>query len=98
MLRQKGNDFQCRHLATHQVAEYPVTHVKIFHGTLEEAKRSAEEDYDNCKSSVEDHLATEHDTGARCVLGEYSAQKGLRQISIVGIVSKGSKTNVNSLL
>ena len=48
--------------------------------------------------NVEDHLATEHDTEARCVLGEYSAQKGLRQISIVGIVSKGPKTNVNSLL
>ena len=25
---------------------------------------------------VEDHLATEHDSEARCVLGEYSAQKG----------------------
>ena len=46
VLRQKGNDVQCLHLATHQVTEYPVTRVKIFHGTLEEAKRSAEEDYD----------------------------------------------------
>ena len=46
---------------------------------------------------VEDHLATELDSEARCVLGEYSAQKELRQISIVGIVSSGSKTNVNSL-
>ena len=26
--------------------------------------------------SVEDHLATEHDSEARCVLGEYSAQEG----------------------
>ena len=41
---------------------------------------------------VEDHLVTEHGTEARCVCtGEYSAQKGLRQISIVGIVSSSSK-------
>ena len=50
--------------------------------------------------SVEDHLATEHDTEARCVLGDYSAQREDcdKLVCIVGIVSSGSKTNVNSLL
>ena len=46
VLRHEGNTVKCRHLATHQVSDYPVTRVKIFHGSLEDAKKAAEEDYD----------------------------------------------------
>ena len=46
VLGHEGNTVRCRHLATHQVTDYPVTRVKIFHGTLEDAKKAAEEDYD----------------------------------------------------
>ena len=46
VLQQEGNTVRCRHLATHQVMDYPVTRVKIFHVALEEAKRAAAEDFD----------------------------------------------------
>ena len=46
VLSHEGNIVTCRHLATHQVMSYPSSRVKIFHGTLEDAKRAAEEDFD----------------------------------------------------
>ena len=46
VLSHEGNTVKCRHLGTHQVTDYPSYRVKIFHGSLEDAKKSAEEDYD----------------------------------------------------
>ena len=37
VLCHEGNTIKCRHLATHQVSDYPATRVKIFHGSLEDA-------------------------------------------------------------
>ena len=41
VLDQVGNDVKCRHLATHVISEFPVTRLKIFHGTREVAKATA---------------------------------------------------------
>ena len=38
---QVGNDVKCRHLATHAITEFPVSRLKIFHGSRETAKASA---------------------------------------------------------
>ena len=49
VLQHDGNAVRCRHLAAHHIADYPVTRLKIFHGSLEDAIQAANEDYDQTK-------------------------------------------------
>lgn len=46
VIEHVGNDVKCRHLATHAISEFPVTRLKIFHGSREAAKLSAAEEVD----------------------------------------------------
>ena len=46
VIHQERNRVECRHLATYHIRDVPVEHMKIFHGTREQAVESANQDED----------------------------------------------------
>ena len=71
-IEQVGNYVKCRHLATHAISEFPVSRLKIFHGTLETAKATAVEEVEH--SHVKAITAWRGDPLVRTTMEFLSAQ------------------------